>query len=234
MMQIYSFTAGPWQTNCYIVAPSDGSECLIIDPGMKAASQVRDFVAEHKLKPVAVLVTHGHIDHMWSVFPVASGYGIPALIHGSDRHLLADPGFAISAETRAALPTMMGSEDVFAEPEDVREVTDNMSLAIAGFDITIRHAPGHTAGSVLFDFDGSNNDSQRNIFTGDVLFAGAIGRTDLPSGSPEEMNASLRNVVLSLEDNSRILPGHGPSSFMNIERETNPYLLRIAQGLSAT
>ncbi len=234
MMQIYSFTAGPWQTNCYIVAPSDGSECLIIDPGMKAASQVRDVVAEHKLKPVAVLVTHGHIDHMWSVFPVASGYGIPALIHGSDRHLLADPGFAISAETRAALPTMMGSEDVFAEPEDVREVTDNMSLAIAGFDITIRHAPGHTAGSVLFDFDGGNNDSQRNIFTGDVLFAGAIGRTDLPSGSPEEMNASLRNVVLSLEDNSRILPGHGPSSFMNIERETNPYLLRIAQGLSAT
>ncbi len=233
-MQIYSFTAGPWQTNCYIVAPSDGSECLIIDPGMKAASQVRDVVAEHKLKPVAVLVTHGHIDHMWSVFPVASGYGIPALIHGSDRHLLADPGFAISAETRAALPTMMGSEDVFAEPEDVREVTDNMSLAIAGFDITIRHAPGHTAGSVLFDFDGGNNDSQRNIFTGDVLFAGAIGRTDLPSGSPEEMNASLRNVVLSLEDNSRILPGHGPSSFMNIERETNPYLLRIAQGLSAT
>jgi glyoxylase-like metal-dependent hydrolase (beta-lactamase superfamily II) len=234
MMQIYSFTAGPWQTNCYIVAPSDGSECLIIDPGMKAASQVRDVVAEHKLKPVAVLVTHGHIDHMWSVFPVASGYGVPALIHGSDRHLLADPGFAISAETRAALPTMMGSEDVFAEPEDVREVTDNMSLAIAGFDITIRHAPGHTAGSVLFDFDGSNKDSQRNIFTGDVLFAGAIGRTDLPSGSPEEMNASLRNVVLSLEDNSRILPGHGPSSFMNIERETNPYLLRIAQGLSAT
>ena len=233
-MQIYSFTAGPWQTNCYIVAPSDGSECLIIDPGMKAATQVREVVAEHKLKPIAVLVTHGHIDHMWSVFPVASGYGIPALIHGSDRHLLADPGIAISAETRAALPTMMGTEDVFAEPEDVQEVTDNMGISLAGFDITIRHAPGHTAGSVLFDFAGSDAQAQRNIFTGDVLFAGAIGRTDLPSGSAEEMNTSLRNVVLELEDNSRILPGHGPSSFMNIERETNPYLLRIAQGLSAT
>ena len=233
-MQIYSFTAGPWQTNCYIVAPSDGSECLIIDPGMKAASQVREVVAEHNLKPVAVLLTHGHIDHMWSVFPVASGYGIPALVHGSDRHLLADPGQAISAETRAALPTMMDSEDVFAEPDEVREVVDNMNLSIAGFDITIRHAPGHTAGSVLFDFAGSQSEDQRSIFTGDVLFAGAIGRTDLPGGSPEAMNDSLRNVVLGIGDNSRILPGHGPSSFMNIERETNPYLLRIAQGLSAT
>jgi hydroxyacylglutathione hydrolase len=233
-MQIYSFTAGPWQTNCYIVAPSDGSECLIIDPGMKAATQVREVVAEHNLKPVAVLVTHGHIDHMWSVFPVASGYGIPALVHGSDRHLLADPGFALSAETRAALPTMMDTDDVFAEPDDVQEISDNMGLSIAGFDITIRHAPGHTAGSVLFDFAGNNSVDQRNVFTGDVLFAGAIGRTDLPSGSSDEMNDSLRNVVLGLQDNSRILPGHGPSSFMNIERETNPYLLRIAQGLSAT
>ena len=167
-MQIYSFTAGPWQTNCYIVAPSDGSECLIIDPGMKAASQVREVVAEHNLKPVAVLLTHGHIDHMWSVFPVASGYGIPALVHGSDRHLLADPGQAISAETRAALPTMMDSEDVFAEPDEVREVVDNMNLSIAGFDITIRHAPGHTAGSVLFDFAGSQSEAQRSIFTGDA------------------------------------------------------------------
>lgn len=233
-MQIYSFTAGPWQTNCYIVAPADGSECLIIDPGMKAAAQVREVVAEHHLKPVAVMVTHGHIDHMWSVFPVASGYGIPALVHSNDRHLLADPGFALSAETRAALPTMMDSNDIFAEPDDVREVTDNMNIEIAGFDITIRHAPGHTAGSVLFDFAAERGNEQRNIFTGDVLFAGAIGRTDLPSGSPEEMNQSLRNVVLNLEDNSRILPGHGPSSFMNIERETNPYLQRIAQGLSAT
>ena len=233
-MQIYSFSAGPWQTNCYIVAPADGSECLIIDPGMKAATQVRDVVAEHKLKPIAVLVTHGHIDHMWSVFPVASGYGIPALVHGSDRHLLADPGQAISAETRAALPTMMDSDDVFAEPEDVQEVTDNLNLALAGFDIAIRHAPGHTAGSVLFDFAGTTINDQRNIFTGDVLFAGAIGRTDLPGGSPGAMNISLKNVVLSLDDNSRILPGHGPSSIMNIERDTNPYLLRIAQGLSAT
>ena len=189
-MQIYSFSAGPWQTNCYIVSPSDGSECLIIDPGMKAAAQVREVVAEHHLKPVAVLVTHGHIDNMWSVFPVASGYGIPALVHPSDRALLSDPGLAISPETRTALPSMMDVGEVFAEPDDVREVTDNMTIDIAGFDITIRHAPGHTAGSVLYDFAASSGSDHRNVFTGDVLFAGAIGRTDLPSGSPSEMDES--------------------------------------------
>mgnify|MGYP000529421189 CR=1 FL=1 len=153
-MQIQSFTAGPWQTNCYIVSHGANSECLIIDPGMKAATGVRDVVRENNLKPVAVLVTHGHIDHMWSVFPVASGYGIPALVHGADRELLANPGLALSNETRLALPTMMDAEDVFADPEEVIEVTDKMNLSIAGFDMSIHHAPGHTHGSVMFDFAG--------------------------------------------------------------------------------
>lgn len=228
-MQIQSFTAGPWQTNCYILSHGPHSECLIIDPGMKAATGVRDVIREHHLKPVAVLVTHGHIDHMWSVFPVASGYGIPALVHGQDRELLANPGLALSNETRLALPTMMDEEDVFADPEEVIEVTDQMQLSLAGFDMTIHHAPGHTHGSVMFDFTGTNE----NIFTGDVLFAGAIGRTDLPTGSPDAMNQSLKNVVLNLDDAAKIHPGHGPSSFMHIEKAQNPYLLRIAQGLSA-
>lgn len=228
-MKIHSFTAGPWQTNCYILSNGPASECLIIDPGMKAAAGVRDVVRENNLKPVAVLVTHGHIDHMWSVFPVASGYGIPALVHSHDRELLANPGLALSNETRLALPTMMDDEDVFADPEEVVEVTDKMHLSLAGFDVTIHHAPGHTHGSVMFDFAGE----QENIFTGDVLFAGAIGRTDLPTGSPEAMNNSLRNVVLNLDDAAKIYPGHGPSSFMHIEKTSNQYLLRVAQGFSA-
>lgn len=186
-------------------------------------------VREHNLKPVAVLVTHGHIDHMWSVFPVASGYGIPALVHSRDRELLANPGLALSNETRLALPTMMDADDVFADPEEVIEVSDKMNLNLAGFNVTIRHAPGHTHGSVMFDFAGE----QENIFTGDVLFAGAIGRTDLPTGSPEAMNQSIKDVVLNLEDAAKIYPGHGPSSFMHVEKANNPYLLRVAQGLPA-
>ena len=228
-MQIHSFTAGPWQTNCYILSNGPSSECLIIDPGMKAASAVRDVVRDHHLKPVAVLVTHGHIDHMWSVFPVASGYGIPALVHGADRELLANPGLALSNETRLALPTMMDTDDVFADPEEVIEVTHHMNLEIAGFNMTIHHAPGHTHGSVMFDLSGE----QESIFTGDVLFAGAIGRTDLPTGSPDAMNQSLKDVVLNLDDAAKIYPGHGPSSFMHVEKANNPYLLRAAQGLPA-
>jgi glyoxylase-like metal-dependent hydrolase (beta-lactamase superfamily II) len=228
-MFIKSFAAGPWQTNCYIIAPNSGSECIIIDPGMKAASGIRDVIREHNLRPVAAMLTHGHIDHMWSIFPVAQGYGIPAFVHGSDRHLISDPSLAMSVETQNALASMMDSDDVFAEPEDLREVTDNLQIELAGLEFKVRHAPGHTKGSVLFDF----KQDVPHVFTGDVLFAGAIGRTDLPGGSAQEMNESLRDVVLKLEDSSLVFPGHGPSSSMDIERATNQYLLRVADGKSA-
>lgn len=229
LMLIRSFAAGPWQTNCYVVAPGPGAECVIVDPGMGASSGIAAVVADQKLKPVAVLVTHGHADHMWSVFPVASGYGIPALVHPTDRPLLADPGLAMSRETAAALPAMLGPGERFAEPDDVREVVDGMRVELAGITAVVRHAPGHTAGSVLFDMDGDT----RTVLTGDVLFAGAIGRTDLPTGSPADMDDSLRRVILPLPDDALILPGHGQATRMDTERATNPYLLRVAQGLSA-
>lgn len=226
-MFLRSFAAGPWQTNCYVAASAPGGECLIVDPGMGAAAGVRDVVAEHGLKPVAVLVTHGHVDHMWSVFPVASGYGIPAVIHGRDRALLADPSTAVTRETAAALPSMLGPGEVFAEPDDVLEVGHGLRLELAGLTIDVHHAPGHTAGSVMFECDG------QRVFTGDVLFAGAIGRTDLPSGSADDMDASLRDRVLTLDDALEVLPGHGPATTIARERASNPYLLRVAAGLSA-
>ena len=229
-MLIKSFPAGPWQTNCYVIANEIGSECLIIDPGHGAIDDVKKTLEQNSLKPVAVLVTHGHLDHIWSVYPLASGYDIPALIHGQDRYLLSDPLAGVSEQTKMAMPMLIESDDVFAEPSQVIEVSDATQLEIAGMKFVVRHAPGHTAGSVLFDF----MDQERNIFTGDVLFAGAIGRTDLPSGSPEAMDSSLRNVILPLDDDANIFPGHGPSSTMTIERATNPYLRRIAQGLKAT
>ena len=228
-MLVKSFGAGPWQTNCYVLAPSANSECIIIDPGMGSAPGIREIITEHNLKPIATMLTHGHIDHMWSIFPVAKGYGIPAFIHGSDRYLLNDPGAGVSMETRNALIEMMAADDVFAEPEDTREVTDAMSLNLAGLDFTVRHAPGHTQGSILFDFDAERN----HVFTGDVLFAGAIGRTDLPGSSPEAMDVSLRDVVLNLPDSALVFPGHGPASDMSTEKSTNQYLLRIAKGKSA-
>ena len=229
-MLIHSFPAGPWQTNCYVVAPEPNSECFIVDPGYSTVQHVREVVSDQNLKPIAVLVTHGHLDHMWSVFPLASGYDIPAFVHQADRHLLSNPAAGVSAETLQALAHLVSSEDVFAEPSDVREIGHSQQLHIAGLDINVKHAPGHTAGSVLFDI----NADEQYIFTGDVLFAGAIGRTDLPGGSAEAMNDTLRNIILPIADAAHILPGHGPSSVMGIERGTNPYLRRIAQGLTAT
>lgn len=222
--------AGPWQTNCYVVAPGPNSECVIIDPGQNAAGPVGQIVAEKRLKPIAVLVTHGHLDHMWSVFPIASGYEIPAFIHGDDRHLLSDPGTGLSKETRAMLPQLIGTADVFAEPSEVVEVKDRLRTNIAGLQFEIRHTPGHTAGSVIF----SAAQDVPMVFTGDTLFAGAIGRTDLPGSSPVAMNNTLREVICELPVDSIIYPGHGPKTDMETELTSNHYLIRIKQGLSAT
>lgn len=232
-MFIRSFSAGPWETNCYLVAPSPKSECIVIDPGYECAEQVAAVVAEFGLRPVAILVTHGHLDHMWSVFPVAKGYGIPAFIHGRDRSLLSNPLAGVSAETISAMRHLAPAGLSFVEPESVIEVSDHAHLSLAGLGVTIRHAPGHTPGSVLFDFLDEGLELN-NVFTGDVLFQRAIGRTDLPGGSATDMEKSLRDVVLPLSDDALIFPGHGPSSTMEIERATNPYLRRIAQGLSLT
>ena len=219
-MLIKSFGAGPWQTNCYVIAPSANSECIIIDPGLGSAPGIKEIIAEHNLKPIATMLTHGHIDHMWSIFPVTTGYGIPAYIHGSDRFLLNDPGAGVSVETKNALMEMMATDDVFAEPEDTREVTDQMTMDLAGLKFTVLHAPGHTQGSILFDFAGDVN----HVFTGDVLFAGAIGRTDLPTGSAKEMGETLRKKVIPLADHLEVLPGHGPRTTMAQEKKSNPYL----------
>lgn len=232
-MLINSFPAGPWQTNCYVIAPTSHSECIIIDPGQHAASGISDLIRENHLKPVAVLLTHGHLDHMWSVLPVADGYDIPAFIHGDDRHLLSDPFSGMSLQTQAMLPELLGKDDIFADPSEVIEVVGEQTISIAAMSVRVLHAPGHTQGSVMFDVTDPGEQSANNVFTGDVLFAGAIGRTDLPGGSPDAMNASLRDVVLPISDDSFLYPGHGPSSTMSRERVTNEYLLRIARGLSA-
>ena len=227
-MLIKAFPAGIWQTNCYVVATQRNSECLIIDPGFNCAAQVDEIVREYHLRPIATLLTHGHLDHMWSVVPIADGYEIPAYIHAADKHLLADPAAGVSAETVAMLSKEMGAFN-FVEPSEVILFSNRTNVSIAGISIDLIPAPGHTSGSTIFQV---NNESNA-VFTGDVLFAGAIGRTDLPGGSSEQMNNTLRSVILPLSDDSRVLPGHGPESTMEIERVNNPYLRRIAQGLSA-
>jgi glyoxylase-like metal-dependent hydrolase (beta-lactamase superfamily II) len=216
---VAAFPAGSFQTNCYVVAPAAGEQCVVVDPGQDAAGGVEEIVREHRLQPVAVLLTHGHIDHMWSVTPVCGAHGIPAYVHKADRELLTDPGKALSAQTKAMLGGLR-----LSEPDEVREITDGGALEVAGMRVTIDLAPGHTAGSVTFrTADGAPDDDAPMLFAGDLLFAGSVGRTDLPTGDPYAMRESLRQV-LALEDRTVVLPGHGGLTTIGRERATNPYL----------
>ena len=228
-MFIAGFPAGPWGTNCYVVATGPGQECVVVDPGKDAADGVAEVVREHRLKPVSVLVTHGHVDHMWSVAPVAGTYDATAYIHPADRHLLADPMAGMSPETAGML---LGGRYEFVEPDEVRELGDGQTLELAGLSLVVDHTPGHTAGSVTFrsPYDGPGGDDIAEVmFSGDLLFAGSIGRTDLPGGDHPTMLRSLATKVLPLADNIVVLPGHGEQTSIGRERATNPYLLDVAE-----
>lgn len=220
-MFIAGFPAGPWGTNCYVIATGPGSECVVVDPGKDAAKGVDDIVREHKLKPVSVLVTHGHVDHMWCVAPVAGTYDATAWIHPSDRHLLKDPMAGMSRETTQML---LGGNYEWAEPDDVRELADLQELELAGLRFVVDHTPGHTEGSVTFRTPYADVDISEVMFSGDLLFAGSIGRTDLPGGDHAKMLRSLASKVLPLADDIVVLPGHGEQTSIGRERATNPFL----------
>jgi glyoxylase-like metal-dependent hydrolase (beta-lactamase superfamily II) len=196
----------------------------VVDPGKDAAPGVAEVVREHHLKPVAVLLSHGHIDHMWSVAPVAGSYDATAWIHPRDRHLLSDPMAGISPETAGML---LGGRYEFAEPDDVAELADLQTLELAGLRFTVDHTPGHTQGSVTFRTPYGDNDVSQVMFSGDLLFAGSIGRTDLPGGDHPTMLRTLRDKVLPLPDDVAVLPGHGEQTSIGRERATNPFLLDL-------
>ena len=221
-MLIVGFPAGSFAANCYLVASGPRSECVIIDPGQDAEQGINEVIDEYHLQPVAVLATHGHIDHIWSVAPVCGARGIPAYIHPADRALLSDPGRGLSL---APGQRLFGGL-TFTEPDDVRELSDGMRLELAGFELVVDHAPGHTPGSVTFGLPPVTEAG--TLFSGDLLFAGSIGRTDLPGGDYETILASLARVCLSLPGETQVLPGHGPETTIEAERAHNPFLAGLA------
>lgn len=228
------FPAAVAGTNCYVLAPASGEECLIVDPGVGITGQLAEILRDHRLKPAAVLLTHGHFDHVYSVTPVCGSASVAAYIHDADRYRLKDPLSAVGPELVAMLEQQFGQKASWQEPSDVVALIDGQSLRIAGFDIAVLHAPGHTEGSVMFSLpdvpEGLATDAgaSSTVLSGDVLFAGSIGRTDLPGGDGAAMNRSLRDVVLPLADDVLVLPGHGPATTMKRERATNPYLQGLA------
>jgi glyoxylase-like metal-dependent hydrolase (beta-lactamase superfamily II) len=194
---------------------------LIIDPGQESVPGVLEIIRENRLAPAGVLLTHGHIDHIWSVSPIGRQFGIPAVIHRDDRYRLADPAGSSFAAAREQLMAMTKGEFELTEPEEVEVIEHNITLNLAGLDLDFIHAPGHTEGSMVIRHA---QGSQDHLFAGDVIFAGSIGRTDLPGGSPVAMQESLTNVILPMDDTTIVYPGHGPETTIGAERMSNPFL----------
>jgi glyoxylase-like metal-dependent hydrolase (beta-lactamase superfamily II) len=214
---ITGFPSAVTATNCWVVAAAAGEQCVVLDPGIGVAGQLDEVIAEQRLHPVAVLLTHGHFDHTFSVLPVCQARDVPAYIHPADRGQLADPWSGIGIPPG----TPLFGNLTFAEPADVRELADADKVSVAGLDFAVRHAPGHSPGEVVFGLAGAD---EAVLFSGDVLFAGSIGRVDLPGGSMAQMQRSLREVILPMEDATLVHPGHGPSTTIARERASNPYL----------
>jgi glyoxylase-like metal-dependent hydrolase (beta-lactamase superfamily II) len=230
---IKGFPAGVLQCNCYVLAPHEGSDAIIVDPGQRAMGPLRRILDEHRLTPAAVLLTHGHIDHMWSAQKVSDTYGCPTYIHPEDRCMLTDP---IKGFGPRLAQVAFGA--LFREPRQVVELDrDGDKIELGGITVTVDHTPGHTRGSVVFRVGGlERSDSGMNwadwpselAFTGDTLFKQSIGRTDLEGGSGRDILNSIVNKLLVLDDDTVVLPGHGPKSTIGAERRTNPFI----EGLS--
>ena len=204
-MRIAGFAAGPFKTNCYVVA--NGDRAFVIDPGLGAHEAVSQLVQEQGLTVEAVVLTHGHIDHIRD----AAAFGVETFVHPADAFMLLR-GEGVSEQARQLY-------DASAMPpiDNPTPLEDGQTLTVAGVDLRIVHAPGHSPGCVMLVAD-------EVVFSGDVLFRGSIGRTDLPDSDPAQMQESLRGPVWDLDDELQVLPGHGPATTVAQERATNPYL----------
>lgn len=219
-------------TNCHVLA-DEHRRAVVVDPGLGVAGQVLDVVREEALDVRGVLVTHGHVDHTWDAAELSAALGVAVRVHADDAYRLADPfgtlgglGGQLAEATRAAGVAPGTPEDVvpFTRLPDgaVRiDLPPRASGGAPGADgvLTLHglHVPGHTEGSTAFRW------STDLVLTGDVLFAGSIGRTDLPGGDPAAMGRSLERL-LALPPDTTVLPGHGPASTIATELATNPYL----------
>lgn len=213
-MEIMGFAAGPFQTNCYLW--SNEGRCVIIDPGMHAHERVVEAVDKQVLTPDAVVLTHGHIDHTRDAGSLAQRYGIPVFVHPDDAFMLTK-GAGVQESTR-----QLFDADNMTPIAELLHLSHGDQLPMAGLNFEVRHAPGHSPGSVLLVSDEANV-----CFAGDVLFKGSIGRTDLQHSNHQHMLTSLREQVLTLSDTLHVLPGHGPATTVRAERTTNPFLQQL-------
>ena len=225
---------GRWQTNCYLIGDRERGSGVIVDPGEQGERHVPEMLSQAGVSCEAILLTHGHLDHLWAVPTLARDLDVPVLLHPDDRWLWDDPAAAFGAP-----PELLAQEfglDWDPPTEHLDSVTEGQRLSFAGIAFDVKHNPGHTPGHVTYlgrelagvpvgfplgDVDVASEDV---LFSGDLLFAGSIGRTDFPRGSTADMFRSLVDTVLPLEDATLVLCGHGPDTTVGRERASNPFL----------
>jgi hydroxyacylglutathione hydrolase len=199
---------GPLRCNCSIIADESTREAMVIDPG-DDIDDILNFIAGNNLKVKQIVITHAHIDHVGGAKKLRAATGAPILLNQNDLELLAMLGE--QAE-------WLGMEDP-GKVEVDQGLADGDSISAGSILGTVMHTPGHTEGSVCLYFS-----AEKKLIAGDTLFAGSIGRTDLPGGSMQKILHSLHNKVLALPDETIVLPGHGPMTTIREERTSNPFL----------
>lgn len=208
-LRIHIHPLGPIQTNCYLVE-DEKKNCLLFDPGDDGEFLLSE-LRKRSLKPVAILLTHAHFDHIGAVETIRQAYDIPVYLHVAEKKWLGRPDLNGSAKY-AVFP------DVVCQAADVL-LDDEKMLQVGPFTMEIRHCPGHSPGSVCYIFEDDGF-----AIVGDTLFQGGVGRTDLPGGNTETLLASIHNNLLTLDDNIIIYSGHGPATTPGQEKDQNPFL----------
>jgi glyoxylase-like metal-dependent hydrolase (beta-lactamase superfamily II) len=203
------------ETNCWVVAPEGGGPGVLID-APPDPDGILGLLAEHRVTPVALLLTHGHIDHTGGAGVVVGETGIDAYVHPDDDYLTLDP----LGQLRMLFGMVPAGD--FSPPATRIPLDDGQILRVAGFELEVVHTPGHTPGHCCFLIR-----QEGVLFSGDHLFAGSIGRTDLPGGDYDTLMDSMRRKVLPLGDEVSVYPGHGPTTTLARERLTNPFLQEL-------
>lgn len=211
-MKILAFPVGPLGCNCSILADEAAGTAIVVDPGGDF-ERIRDELEAAKLRVTAIVHTHTHIDHVGATAPLQAWSGAGAHIHEADRFLYE------LLPTQAALLGIPLPETC----ELTGALVDGYSLDAGAVQMCVIHTPGHTPGSVCFYVEAPEG---RVVFSGDTLFRGGIGRTDLWGGDSDQINRSLKSRLLALPDDTLVVPGHGPETTIGAERRSNPYLAR--------
>lgn len=205
-LQIETMVLGAIQTNCYLAMNRETKELLIVDPADEA-ERIMSRIGELQAKPVAILLTHGHFDHIGAADALREQYDIPVCALDEEQPVL--------EQTMLNLSAMQGKR--FVVKAD-RFFQDGETVKLAGFSIRVLHTPGHTAGGACYYIE-----SEQLLFSGDTLFCGSVGRTDFPTGSMSALHDSIHRRLFVLPDETLVLPGHGESSTIEYEKQYNPY-----------